>query len=107
MREYMMRRLAISVLVAAIISMLVFGMIHFIPGDPITAMFGDSPDPAAMATIRSLYGLDKPVPLQYVTWLGNLAQGSLGQSFRLRLPVSELVAERVPRSLLLALGAIL
>jgi peptide/nickel transport system permease protein len=94
-------------LLALIISILVFSMIHFLPGDPIDVMFGEARDPVAMAAIRNLYGLDRPLPLQYLTWAGNLVRGSLGLSFRLRLPVADLIAERLPRTLMLAVGGML
>ena len=107
MRRYIARRLLTMLLLALIISILVFSMIHFLPGDPIDVMFGEARDPVAMAAIRNLYGLDRPLPLQYLTWAGNLVRGSLGLSFRLRLPVADLIAERLPRTLMLAVGGML
>ena len=107
MRRYIARRLLTMLLLALIISILVFSMIHFLPGDPIDVMFGEARDPVAMAAIRNLYGLDRPLPLQYLTWAGNLVRGSLGLSFRLRLPVADLIADRLPRTLMLAVGGML
>ncbi len=107
MQRYIARRLLTMLLLALIISILVFSMIHLLPGDPIDVMFGDVRDPVAMATIRNLYGLDQPLPLQYLTWVNNLLHGSLGLSFRLHLPVSDLIMERFPRTLMLAVGGML
>jgi peptide/nickel transport system permease protein len=64
-------------------------------------------DPEVIELIRQKYGLDQPVHIQYVKWLGNLVQGDLGESFRHRRPVTTLIAERVPYTLQLSILALL
>jgi peptide/nickel transport system permease protein len=64
-------------------------------------------DPEAIELMRQKYGLDRPIHVQYVKWLGNLLQGDLGESFHYRRPVADLIAERIPYTLLLTIPALL
>jgi peptide/nickel transport system permease protein len=89
------------------ISVLTFSIVHFIPGDPITVMFGQSPDPLAIERLRSLYGFDRPLPVQYVTWLSNVVTGNMGVSIRLETPIVSMIVERLPRTIFLTLTALL
>ena len=102
------------------IATILFIVMHIAPGDPIemyiqkhreTYATGRPFDPKVEQLIRHKYGLDRPVPVQYVIWLRNLAHGDLGESFQYHRPVSSLIAERLPYTLqltllALALGAI-
>ena len=85
-------------------SVVVFLGVHALPGDPALARSGQegARDPQLLAEIRERYGLDRSLPVQYVAWLTRVARGDLGQSIRTRLPVSSMVAERVPITLQLA-----
>lgn len=82
-----------------------FVLPRVMPGDPISALVAGSSrsaDDETTAALSRYYGLDRPVLVQYASYLGNLAQGDLGVSIRDRVPVAELVAERLPWTLLLA-----
>jgi ABC-type dipeptide/oligopeptide/nickel transport system permease component len=87
------------------VATLVFVLLHAVPGDPVDLMIGESAAPAARAELRTRLGLDRPLPLQYVAWLGAAATGDLGTSIRSGRPVAALVAERIPATAVLALAA--
>jgi peptide/nickel transport system permease protein len=80
----------------------VFALIHLTPGDPIDAMMAESVDDSVKRQLRSDLGLDRPLYLQYATWMGRLLQGDLGRSIRNREPVIENVGRRIKPSLQLA-----
>lgn len=90
------------------VSMLTFGAMHLIPGDLAVALLGvdNAQDPAALENIRRKYGLDQPVPVQYVKWLGNVLQGDFGESIRLRVPVLNEIVRRLPLTAELALMSV-
>jgi peptide/nickel transport system permease protein len=92
-------RLAISVWVLVTFAFLI---IHLIPGDPVRANLGLTADPGTVAAMRHDLGLDQPLLKQYWTFLTNLLHGDLGTSLALRLPVSTVIAQRAPNTLLLA-----
>lgn len=89
------------------ITVLVFALNAIALGDPARAALGQRADPEALAKIRRDYGLDQPLVVRYVTWVGRLAQGDLGDSFREQRPVVEVIAERAPATIRLALAATL
>jgi peptide/nickel transport system permease protein len=101
MLYYIIRRLLLGLLTLWFISLIIFSIIHFLPGDPIQLMFGKTPNPELIAIVRGYYGLDKPVLVQYVTWLFNIIKGDFGVSIVSGYPVIELVAPRISSSLLL------
>lgn len=76
-----------------------------ITGDPVLNMLGPSADPDSIATLNRIWGLDKPIPTQYVIYLGNILQGDFGQSYRDGRDATEVVFERLPKSLQLNLTA--
>jgi peptide/nickel transport system permease protein len=92
-------RLAISVWVLVTFSFLI---IHLIPGDPVRAALGITADPTTVAEMRHDLGLDQPLLTQYVNYIGNLLHGDLGTSLASRLPVSTVIAQRAPNTLMLA-----
>ena len=92
-------RLAISVWVLVTFSFLI---IHLIPGDPVRAALGITADPTTVAAMRHDLGLDQPLLTQYVHYIGNLLHGDLGISLASRLPVSTVIAQRAPNTLMLA-----
>jgi peptide/nickel transport system permease protein len=90
-----------------ILSMIVFGLQQLLPGDPALVLAGDDRSPETVAAIRARYHLDQPLIVQYGVWLGNLLQGDLGESMRLNLSVTELLAQKLPVTLQLAVMALL
>ena len=88
------------------VSLGVFLMVAFIPGDPATVLAGDTASPDAIARIRTELGLDQPLPLQYLHFLERLAHGSLGQSIRTHRDVTVEILDRFPYTLELALTAV-
>jgi len=89
------------------VSILIFGLQQLLPGDPALVMAGEERDPAVLEQIRKQYRLDQPVPVQYVYWVKGVLTGDLGESMRLKKPVSELVVEKLPVTLQLACMALL
>jgi len=86
------------------ISILVFGAMRLIPGNFVDVMIGVGPDVSdeQRAAIAASYGLDGPVPLQYLNWLGNILTGDMGRSLRTGVPVAESIMDRLPVTLELA-----
>jgi ABC-type dipeptide/oligopeptide/nickel transport system permease component len=97
--------LAIPVLLG--VATLVFSLIHLIPGDPVQAMLGDSASPASVSELRTRLGLDRPLHLQYATFLGGLIRGDLGASLRTNERVTAAIAARLPATIELAAAAML
>lgn len=95
-------RLGVGVLTLLIVSAVIFTITNLLPGDAAQEALGQSATPETVAALRAQYGLDKPAPVRYAHWLGGLVTGNLGQSFTASMPVTELIATRLPKSLLLA-----
>jgi peptide/nickel transport system permease protein len=102
MLPYVLRRLVTMVPVLLVVSVVVFSLIHLTPGDPVSIMLREEADPATAAALRAALGLDRPLPVQYVVWLGRAARGELGRSIRTNQPVSEAILQRLPVTLSLA-----
>ncbi|HLE43242.1 MAG TPA: nickel ABC transporter permease [Methylomirabilota bacterium] len=107
MLPYLLRRLATMVPVLLVVSVVVFSLIHLTPGDPVAIMLREESDPATAAALRAALGLDRPLPVQYLTWLGRAARGELGRSIRTNQPVTQAILERLPVTLTLAAAATL
>jgi peptide/nickel transport system permease protein len=108
MLRLLARRLTIAVPVLFGVTILVFGILHLIPGDPAQILlFGSRPTPQQIAQLRAQLGLDQPLPVQYLLYLGRLAHGDLGQSFITNRPVAEEIATRLPDTLQLTFAAML
>ena len=107
MGKYLLRRLGYGFITLITISIIIFSIIHFLPGDPIQIMFGKSPNPELIEIARKHYELDKPIIVQYFSWVNKLFHGDLGSSIVNNLPVSELVLPRIGRTLMLTLLGIL
>lgn len=105
MADYVARRLAQVVPTLFAVSLAVFLLIRFVPGDPARVYAGENATQHQVDTIRRDLGLDRPLPVQYVIWLRKLAQGDLGVSYHNRFPVRELVAQKLAATGELALGA--
>ncbi|CAM3191005.1 ABC transporter permease [Paracoccus nototheniae] len=104
---YIAKRLLIALPTLLIVSMLVFGLQHLLPGDPVLAMAGEERDPETLARIRASLNLDQPIPIQYLRWLGGVVQGDLGTSLRTGEPVSALIAQKLPVTIQLAVMAMI
>ena len=107
MVEFLVRRLAISVVTLIMISVIVFIGVRMIPGDPARVMAGTDADAAGLEEIRAKYGLKDPIPVQYVRWAALAVQGDLGRSIRTREPVASTVAKKLPITIELAFLAVL
>jgi peptide/nickel transport system permease protein len=97
-----LRRLAATIPVLLFVTAGVFALIHLTPGDPIDAMMAESVDATVKETLRRDLGLDRPIHVQYVAWMGRLLRGDLGRSIRNQEPVIENVGRRIRPSLQLA-----
>lgn len=102
-------RLAQAVGMVLAVVVLNFLLIHGAPGDPVSTIAGASGGmtPELMAQLRTQYGLDKPLPVQLGVYLWNVLHGDLGYSYYFNLPVAQLIAERIPATLLLVVSSIL
>ena len=109
MWKYLIRRLVMMVPVMLLVSMIAFSIILLLPGDPAMAILGPerARDTQVYQALRQELGLDKPIPLQYVTWLGKILSGDLGTSSRNQQPVTALLAQSIGPTLQLALTAML
>lgn len=107
MLGFLARRILIAIPTVFLISVFVFGMQHLLPGDPVLVMAGEERDPEVIALLREKYRLNDPIPVQYLAWVGNALQGDLGISWRTQQPVLELIAEKLPVTLQLAVMALL
>ena len=109
MLTYILRRLALLVPILLGVSILTFTLIKQIPGDPVSQMIGvdQRTTPEQIAAIRHSYGLDQSLPVQYVKWLGHVAQGDLGKSIRSKRPVIDELRLRLPVTIELTLLAAL
>jgi peptide/nickel transport system permease protein len=105
--SFILRRAGAALIVLFLSSILVFIGIRALPGDPALALAGEESDPVALQQIREKYGLDQPLPVQYVRWLGLALQGDLGESTRTGLDVTPIILERLPITIELALLSVL
>ena len=101
MLNFLIKRLLLLVPVFLAVSMVIFMIIHMVPGDPIDNMIQIGSSPEQRAQLIARYGLDKPLLVQYGVWFGNMLGGDLGDAIILRRPVAELIAENLPHSLIL------
>jgi peptide/nickel transport system permease protein len=91
--------------VLIIVSILIFAIIHLIPGNPAQLMAGPNATPEQLTALNQQYGLDKPLVQQYFIWIQNVLHGNLGTSFINGFPVGKLILQRIPATLELALAA--
>jgi peptide/nickel transport system permease protein len=107
----MLRIIANRALVAIptliLVSMMIFGLQKMLPGDPVLAMAGEDQNPQVIATLRLKYHLDEPVPVQYALWVRDIFHGDLGASLRTDVPVTKLIAQKLPVTLQLAVMAMI
>ena len=101
-------RLLGVVAIVFVLSVLIFGMMHLIPGDLVRNLLGLRPaNEETIAAIREQYRLDDPFWVQYATWLGNAVTGDFGTSIRYQLPVADAIAQRIPLTAMLSVLAML
>lgn len=107
MLRYVAGRLVQAAVIVAIVATISFALIHIAPGDPFSAVM-DNPNVSerVRATLRAQYGLDRPLPEQFIRYVGQLARGDLGWSFSHDRPVQDVLATAVPNTLLLMVIAL-
>lgn len=107
MGRYILRRLFEAIPVVFGVSVLVFMLIHLIPGDPASAILGERATPENIASLRERLGLNRPLPEQYVIWITNILQGDFGNTVRGNIPVADEIRNRFPATIELSLTALL
>src|SRR5262249_7575822 len=107
MFAYLVRRVAIIVPTLVFVSILIFALQQLLPGDPAVVLAGEERDPTVVAHLREKLHLDEPFPVRYFYWVRGVLHGDLGESLRMQKPVLELILEKLPVTLELALFAIL
>ncbi len=101
---YVIRRLILTIPILLLVSIMVFSLLQLIPGDPATVILGQEATPEAKTALRRELGLDRPLVVQYFSWLGKVVRGDLGRSLVNRTPVIDQIAQRLPVTLELTLG---
>lgn len=104
MAAFILRRLAQAIPVIVLSTIGVFLLLHLLPGDPAQVLAGPDAPPETVEAVRKDMGLDQPLPVQYAVWLGHVVRGDFGKSLASKLPVGQLIAQRAPATLELALA---
>jgi ABC-type dipeptide/oligopeptide/nickel transport system permease component len=107
MGAYIRRRLLQSVVVVWGVSLLVFFLLRLAPGDPVSLLLAETATPEQMDAVREKWGLNKPIPVQYMVFLSRALQGDLGDSLFFQQPAMEVLMERMPATLQLSAVALL
>ncbi len=107
MTTYIIRRLLLSIPVLFGILFATFALARLIPGDPCRAMLGEKATKVVCDEFNHRHGLDKPIPIQFGVYVGEIAQGDFGNSFRYSKPITELLMERLPITVELSFSALL
>ena len=105
MIDFLVKRLASIAPTLLFVSMLIFGLQQLLPGDPAKILAGEDQDPAVIAHLREKLHLDEPLPVRYLLWMRGVLQGDLGESVRTQQPVLELLLQKLPVTVELALLA--
>lgn len=106
MTQYLVRRILESIPVIIGVSILVFGLIHFIPGDPAIAMLGERATEENVEAIRERLGLNEPIHVQYFIWISNIARGDLGKTVQGNISISDQLSRRFPATIELTVAAL-
>jgi peptide/nickel transport system permease protein len=106
MLRYVAVRLLLAVPTLVGVSIILFIILHLAPGGPEAMLIGDQYNPEMAEAARRNLGLDRPLPAQYLSWLRSLVQGDLGRSFLDGTPVTSVIGQRIPATLLLAAAAL-
>ena len=107
MFSFLLRRLASLLPTLILVSMLIFGLQQLLPGDPAKILAGEDQDPQVIAYLQAKLHLDEPLPVRYGYWVWGVLQGDLGESVRTQLPVLDLILQKLPVTLELAVLAFL
>jgi peptide/nickel transport system permease protein len=107
MKKYIVRRLISILPVLWLVSVLVFSLIHLVPGDPVLVILGTTAEKTQVEAMRHKLGLDQPLWLQYGRWMGGLVRGNLGHSIISDEPVMDMILRRIPTTLTVAAAALL
>src|SRR5881392_3719172 len=107
MLRFLARRLIQLIPTLFFVSILIFSLQQLLPGDPALVMAGEERDPNVIAQIRQQYRLDQPIPVQYVYWVKGVLSGDFGESLRIKVPVRDLIAQKLPVTIQLASMAII
>ena len=105
MLEHLLKRLAAIVPTLVLVSMLIFGLQQLLPGDPAKILAGEEQDPTVIAYLHQKLHLDEPLPVRYAYWIGGVLKGDLGESVRNQQPVLDLVLQKLPVTVELAVLA--
>lgn len=106
MGRYIVRRIALMVPVAFLASVILFVLLKLTPGDPVYVILGERATAENYQALRHDLGLDDPLPVQYLHWVGHIAQGDLGKSLRNGAPVRDEIAARLPATFQLGIAAL-
>ena len=106
MIRYILKRAVALLFTLLGVSVIVFLLVHLAPGDPVRIMLGEQARPADVERLNRIYGFDRPLPAQYARWIGNAIRGDLGVSIRSQTSVLELVAQRLPATVELAVASL-
>jgi peptide/nickel transport system permease protein len=107
MTAYAIRRCFQGLAVVFVVTIVVFGLLHALPGGPARAILGPKANSAALASFSRANNLDKPLPVQYVLWIGKVVRGDLGYSYTQNQSVISLIGERLPKTLILTTLSVL
>ena len=107
MGRYLIRRVGTILPTLFFVTLMIFGLQQLLPGDPALILAGEDQDPNVVAYLRQKMHLDEPFPVRYAYWLGGVVKGDLGESLRIKKPVTELILEKLPVTIQLALMAML
>ncbi|WP_374467577.1 ABC transporter permease [Ferrovibrio sp.] len=107
MTRFLFRRLAILLPTLLFVSIIIFGLQQLLPGDPAIAMAGEERDPETIEQIREKYHLNKPIHERYLLWIWGVLQGDFGESIRIQQPVAQLLVEKLPVTIELAILSML
>jgi len=107
MTTYIIRRLFMVIPILLGAATIVFALMFIVPGDPARLLMGQHSDEQTLATIKKELGLDQPVYIQYVKFIGRLARGDLGMSYRQKRPVAQIIRERFPATVKLAVTSMI
>jgi len=107
MYNYVLRRVGFMAVTLFLVTLIAFAVTNILPGDVALVILGPNATEESIAALQAQLGLNRPLYIQYIDWVLGLLQGDMGESLRFSEPVAELIAERLPRSLLLAVTATL
>ena len=107
MTAYLIRRTLHALIVLFGVSLIVFVLLHLLPGGPARASLGVRANPSSIKAFNAEYGLNQPLPIQYVVWISQVIRGNLGFSYKLNQSVNSLLIENIPRTLVLTGSATL